>query len=172
VTRDQPIQYSHLHHVGDDGIDCRYCHTTVESAATAGMPSTEICMNCHSQLWGNATATEPIRVSWNTGKPINWTRVYDMPDFVYFNHSAHVNNGVGCATCHGNMDGMNLTWKAQPMSMETCIECHFNPAKYLRPRDQIFNLNYQPPSNQMALGQALVEEYHVQSLTSCSTCHR
>ena len=172
VARTQPVQFSHLHHVGDDGIDCRYCHTSVEVSSSAGIPSTEVCMNCHTQVWANSPYLEPVRQSWRTGQPITWERVHDLPDFVYFNHSIHVNKGVGCDTCHGQLEQMNGIWKNQPMSMEWCMECHFNPAKYVRPKDQVFNAHYQPPADQMALGNQLVQEYQIQSLISCSTCHR
>jgi hypothetical protein len=172
VAREQPVQFSHLHHVGDDGIDCRYCHTSVEVSAYAGMPSTQTCMNCHSQVWANSPYLQPVRESWQTGQPITWQRVHDMPDFVYFNHSIHVNKGVGCDTCHGELDRMNGIWKNEPMSMQWCMECHFNPAQYVRPRDQVFNLHYQQPADQMALGNQLVQEYQIESLISCSTCHR
>ena len=172
VARTQPVQFSHLHHVGDDGIDCRYCHLSVETSSFAGIPSTEVCMNCHTQVWANSPYLEPVRQSWQTGKPITWERVHDLPDFVYFNHSIHVAKGVGCDTCHGQLDRMNGIWKNQPMSMEWCMECHFNPAKYVRPKDQVFNASYQPPADQMALGNRLVQEYQIQSLISCSTCHR
>lgn len=172
VARTQPVQFSHLHHVGDDGIDCRYCHTSVEVSSSAGIPSTEVCMNCHTQVWANSPYLEPVRQSWRTGQPITWERVHDLPDFVYFNHSIHVAKGVGCDTCHGQLEQMNGIWKNQPMSMEWCMECHFNPAKYVRPKDQVFNARYQPPGDQMALGNQLVQEYQIQSLISCSTCHR
>ena len=172
VARTQPVQFSHLHHVGDDGIDCRYCHLSVETSSFAGIPSTEVCMNCHTQVWANSPYLEPVRQSWQSGKPITWERVHDLPDFVYFNHSIHVAKGVGCDTCHGQLDRMNGIWKNQPMSMEWCMQCHFNPAQYVRPKDQVFNANYQPPADQMALGNRLVQEYQIQSLISCSTCHR
>jgi len=172
VVREQPLQFSHRHHVGDDGIDCRYCHTSVETSAFAGIPATQVCMNCHTQIWANAPELEPVRASWRTGQSLFWNRVSDLPDFVYFNHSAHVNNGVGCVTCHGEVDRMNLMFKAQTLTMEFCIQCHTNPAKYVRPKDQVFNLHYEPPTDQLALGNQLVQDYHIQSLTSCSTCHR
>jgi hypothetical protein len=172
VAREQPVQFSHRHHVGDDGIDCRYCHTSVETSAFAGIPSTEICMNCHTQVWANAPALEPVRESWRTGMPIQWNRVSNIGDFAYFNHSIHVYKGVGCVTCHGEVDRMNLTFKTQSMQMEWCMDCHFNPAKYVRPREEVYNLHYQPPINQLALGNQLVQEYQIESLISCSTCHR
>src|SRR3954468_23715600 len=168
----QPIEFSHKHHVSDDGIDCRYCHTSVETSGFAGLPPTETCMTCHSKLWTNAPVLEPVRASFRSGESLQWTRVHDLPDFVYFNHSIHVNKGIGCATCHGRVDLMPLTFKVNTLYMQWCIECHRDPAKYVRPRDQVFNMAYQAPANQMELGRRLVAEYKVQSLTDCVTCHR
>ncbi len=172
VPREQPVPFSHEHHVGGLGIDCRYCHTTVETSSFANIPATKICMNCHSQMWAVAAELEPLRQSYRTGKSVQWTRVHDLPDFVYFDHSIHVNKGVGCSTCHGSVDHMPLTWQAEPLRMEWCLDCHRNPAKYVRPRDLVFDMSYKPPPDQLALGQKLVAENHIQSLTSCSTCHR
>ncbi len=172
VPREQPIPFSHEHHAGDLGIDCRYCHTTVEDSSFANIPATKICMNCHSQMWAVAPVLEPLRESLRTGRSIAWTRVHDLPDFVYFNHSIHVHNGIGCSTCHGRVDKMPITWQAEPLRMQWCLDCHRNPARYVRPRDQVFNMAYQPPRNQDVVGAELVKEYHIQSLTSCSTCHR
>ncbi len=129
-------------------------------------------MTCHSQIWTNAAILEPVRASWRTGQPLQWTRIYDLPDFVYFNHSIHVNKGVGCSTCHGRVDQMPLTYKANTLYMQWCIECHRDPAKYIRPRNQVFNMAYQYPSNQKQLGTRLMAENKVQSLTDCVTCHR
>jgi hypothetical protein len=175
VAKQQPVQFSHKHHVGDDGIDCRYCHTTVERTASAGMPATKTCMNCHSQLFANVPFLEPIRESWRTEKPIQWTRVHDLPDFVYFNHSIHVNKGVGCATCHGRIDLMPSVWQVKSLQMEWCLECHRAPERFVRPKDQVFNMEWEPPANQVEEGKKLVQAYHIQNpnvLTSCSTCHR
>src|ERR1700722_9598735 len=172
VALAQPVPFSHKHHVGDDGLDCRYCHTSVEPSVFAGPPPTETCMTCHSQIWTNAAMLEPVRESFRTGKSLEWTRVHDLPDFVYFNHSIHINKGVGCATCHGRVDQMPLMYKENTLYMNWCITCHRNPEKYVRPRDQVFNMAYQPPANQEELGKKLVEEYHIQSLTDCYTCHR
>lgn len=172
---EQPVQFSHKHHVGDDGIDCRYCHTSVEKAASAGIPSTKICMNCHSQLWNTTEYLEPVRASWKTGKPIKWTRVHDLPDFVYFNHSIHVNNGVGCATCHGRVDHMPLVTQVSSLQMEWCLDCHRQPEKYLRPQSEVFNMAWEPPADQIEQGKRLAKEYNISTvdvLTSCSTCHR
>jgi len=172
VPREQPVPFSHEHHVGGLGIDCRYCHTTVETSSFANIPATKVCMNCHSQMWAASPTLEPVRESYRTGKSIEWTRVNDLPDFVYFNHSIHVHAGVGCSTCHGRVDKMPLTWQAQPLTMEWCLDCHRHPERYVRPRDRVFSMNYAPPADQIALGSRLVKTYHLHSLTSCSTCHR
>ncbi|MDP8980289.1 MAG: cytochrome c family protein [Acidobacteriota bacterium] len=172
VVKDQPVPFSHKHHAGDDGIDCRYCHTSVENSSFAGLPATEICMSCHSQIWSNAAILEPVRTSWRTGESLSWTRVHDLPDFVYFNHSIHVSKGIGCSTCHGRVDQMPLMYKANTLYMNWCVECHRDPAKNVRPKDQVFNMAYQKPANQEELGRKLVQEYHIQSLTDCNTCHR
>src|ERR1043165_7937100 len=132
----QPVPFSHKHHVGDDGIDCRYCHTTVETSSYAGSPSTQTCMNCHSQIWSDSPMLEPVRASYRTGEPLRWTRVHNLPEFVYFDHSIHVNKGVGCATCHGRVDQMPLTYQVASLQMEWCLECHQNPAHYVRPRSE------------------------------------
>jgi len=172
VSPDQPVPFSHKHHVGDDGIDCRYCHTSVENSSFAGIPATEVCMSCHSQIWSNASILEPVRASYRTGQSLSWTRVHDLPDFVYFNHSIHVNKGIGCSTCHGRIDQMALTYKVNTLFMNWCLNCHRGPEQYIRPRDQVFNMAYQPPPNQLELGRKLVAEYKVQKLTDCWTCHR
>ena len=172
VPREQPVPFSHEHHVGGLGIDCRYCHTTVEYSSFANVPATKICMNCHSQMWASSPTLEPVRESYRTGRSIEWTRVNDLPDFVYFNHSIHVHKGIGCTECHGRVDKMPLTWQAQPLTMQWCLNCHRHPERYVRPRDQVFSMDYAPPRDQIALGARLVREYHIQSLTSCSTCHR
>jgi hypothetical protein len=172
VPREQPVPFSHEHHAGDLGIDCRYCHTTVETSSFANLPATKICMNCHSQMWAVAPELEPVRESYRTGKSIQWTRVHDLPDFVYFDHSIHIHKGVGCSTCHGRVDQMPLTWQAEPLRMQWCLDCHRNPAQYVRPLDRVFDMSYTPPPDQLALGRKLVAENHIQSLTSCSTCHR
>ena len=172
TVREQPIQFSHQHHVGGIGIDCRYCHTTVEQAASAGIPPTKTCMNCHAQIWADSPFLEPVRESFRTGEPLRWIRVHDLPDFAYFNHSVHVKQGVGCATCHGRVDRMPLMWQEASLQMEWCLDCHRNPEKYVRPRDAVFQMDYQPPANQLELGARLVKEYGIQSLTSCSVCHR
>jgi hypothetical protein len=175
VAREQPVQFSHRHHVGDDGIDCRYCHQTVEKTATAGMPSTKTCMNCHSQLFANVPYLEIVRESWRSGKPIEWQRVHDLPDFSYFNHSIHVNKGVGCSTCHGRVDLMPLMWNTQSLQMEWCLSCHRSPEKVLREQKDITNMEWVAPPDQDVKGKELAKKYNIQStevLTSCSTCHR
>jgi hypothetical protein len=169
---DQPIQFSHLHHVGDDGIDCRYCHTSVESSSFAGIPPTKTCMNCHSQIWSNAPILEPVRASFRDDRPLRWVRVHDLPDFVYFNHSIHVKKGMGCETCHGRVDDMPLMLQESSLLMEWCLNCHRAPEQFVRPRDQVFTMGYRPAVPQSVIGPQLVKEYGIQSLTSCSTCHR
>lgn len=171
---DQPVPFSHKHHVGDDGVDCRYCHTGVENSAFANVPPTETCMTCHSQLFKDAPVLQPVRDSWQTGAPIKWQRVHDLPDYVYFDHSIHVAKGVGCATCHGQVNEMPLTFKTQSLYMRWCLDCHRNPEKFLRPKSEVVNMNYRPPADQIALGQRLVRQnnVHKNGLTDCYTCHR
>jgi Cytochrome c7 and related cytochrome c len=172
---EQPIQFSHAHHVGGMGIDCRYCHTSVEESAFANIPPTKTCMNCHSQIWSAAPILEPVRASFRENKPLNWTRVHDLPDFVYFNHSIHVKQGIGCDTCHGPVDRMPLMYQEASLQMSWCLDCHRNPAKYIRPRDQVFNMRWRRPAGDPEFGTRLVKEYgiaSVEQLTSCSTCHR
>jgi len=169
---EQPLQFSHLHHVGDDGIDCRYCHTSVETSSFAGIPPTKTCMNCHSQIWSNAPILEPVRASFREDRPLRWIRVHDLPDFVYFNHSIHVKKGMGCETCHGRVDEMPLMLQENSLLMEWCLACHRAPEQFVRPRDQVFTMGYRPPVPQSVIGPQLVKEYGIQSLTSCSTCHR
>ncbi len=188
VRRPQPVPFSHQHHVAGLGIDCRYCHTSVETSSFAGIPPTKTCMNCHSQIWTNAPLLEPVRESYKTGKSLVWTRVNDLPDFAYFNHSIHINKGVGCNTCHGPVDRMPLMYNYASLQMEWCLDCHRGPEKYLRPRDQVFNMRYEQPTgskpvevdgkeytDQLALGTDLVKKYKLRTvtdITSCSTCHR
>jgi hypothetical protein len=169
---EQPVQFSHKHHVGDDGLDCRYCHTSVETSSFAGMPATQICMNCHTQIWSTSPALAPVRESFANNTPIQWNRVNSLPDFVYFNHSIHISKGFGCTTCHGRLDQMPLTAKTASLQMEWCLNCHRNPAAYIRPRELVFSMDYQPPIDQMALGQSLVREYNVQVKIDCMVCHR
>ena len=172
VERQQPVQFSHKHHVAGLGIDCRYCHTSVEDSSFAGLPPTKTCMACHSQVWKEAPILEPVRESYRTDRPIEWLRVHDLPDFAYFDHSVHVKKGVGCEECHGRVDQMPLMWQEASLTMEWCLDCHRQPERYLRPRDQVFNASYEPPADQLALGHALAQEYGIHTRTSCSTCHR
>ena len=169
---EQPIQFSHRHHVLDDGIDCRYCHTSVETSAFAGIPPTKTCMNCHSQIWTQAPILEPVRASFRDDRPLRWIRVHDLPAFVYFNHSVHVKKGVGCETCHGRIDEMPLTLQQSSLQMEWCLACHRNPENFVRPRSEIFTMGYRPPVPQSVIGPRLVQEYGIRASTNCSTCHR
>ena len=169
----QPIPFSHKHHVGDVGIDCRYCHTTVETSAFAGMPSTGICLSCHSQLFAQAALLAPLRRSAASGQPITWNRVHKLPDFVYFNHSIHVAKGVACSECHGRIDQMPLTWRTSPLQMQWCLACHRDPAPHLHPKDQVFTMGLTPPTK--AEADMLARAMKLQSerrMTDCSTCHR
>lgn len=171
---DQPVPFSHKHHAGDLGLDCRYCHTGVESSAVAGLPPTETCMTCHSQIWTNAAMLAPVRLSLAENKPLRWNAVNTLPDYVYFDHSVHIAAGVGCSTCHGDVDKMPLMMKAKPLTMEWCLNCHREPERYLRPRNQIFNMNWAPPPNQLAIGRKLLAKRKIEKthLTNCSVCHR
>ena len=173
--KQQPVQFSHKHHVGDDGIDCRYCHTSVETSYSAGIPPTQTCMNCHSQLWSDAPYLEPIRESYRTGKPIEWERVHDLPEFAYFNHSIHIAKGVGCSTCHGQIDNMPAVFQENTLQMEWCLACHREPEKYIRPKSEIYNMQWD--GNDLSANERLQlkADYKIRSqemLTSCSTCHR
>lgn len=175
---EQPIPFSHKHHVGGLGIDCRYCHTSVEKSAFAGFPPTHTCMSCHSQLWTQSEMLEPVRQSYKTGFPLHWVRVNRLPDYVYFNHAIHVNKGVGCATCHGKVNEMPITWRTRTFYMADCLSCHRNPGPNLRPKSEIFNLNWSAPSDPNArteLQHRLVQEYNIKParrLIDCYVCHR
>jgi hypothetical protein len=174
-ARTQPVPFSHEHHVSGLGIDCRYCHTSVESSNFAGIPATRTCMSCHSQIWTNAQLLEPVRESWRTGTPIAWNRVHNLPDFVYFHHDIHVQKGIGCSTCHGRVDRMPLVFQTASLQMAWCLDCHRQPEQFLRPRERIFEMDYQPPPDQMKLGRALSTQYHLlppQLMENCSLCHR
>ena len=178
VARKQPVPFSHKHHVTGVGLDCRYCHTSVEESSFANIPPVETCMTCHSQIWTESPLLEPIRESYRTGNPIEWVRVHDLPDFVYFNHSIHVHKGIGCQTCHGQVDQMPLMWKVNTLNMEWCLECHREPEKYVRPREEVFNMVWTPMDerghavSQALLGAQLVQDYDINPSTDCSTCHR
>ena len=177
VAREQPVPFSHKHHVQGIGIDCRFCHAEVEESSFAGIPATKTCMGCHLQIWKDAPVLEPVRESYRTDRSIEWTRVHDLPDFVYFDHSIHVAKGVGCESCHGRVDEMPLTWREHSLNMEWCLACHRDPAAYLRPKDKLFAMGWDPekedpPVSQRELGEKLMVQNQVKSLTNCSTCHR
>lgn len=185
VSVPQVVPFSHEHHVSGLGLDCRYCHTSVENSSFAGIPPTHTCMGCHSQVWTDAPILEPVRSSWRTETPLQWNRVNDVADFVYFNHGIHVQKGIGCATCHGRVDQMPLMRKAHSLSMSWCVNCHRDPSQYIRPKDKAFDMAWEPgqggesaPEEERApqsqLGPELVKKYdvNVQQLTNCSVCHR
>ena len=175
VPQEQPIPFSHEHHVGGLGIDCRYCHQTVEESSFAGMPPTETCMHCHKQIWSASPVLEPVRASFRTGQPLHWNRVYDLAGFAYFDHSIHVRKGVGCASCHGRVDEMPLVWRTGTLHMQWCLDCHRAPWRHLRPREHVFDLAWQPDEDQETLGRRLMTEYDVKGpgqITGCYTCHR
>lgn len=171
---EQPIPFSHEHHVRGLGIDCRYCHTSAEESAFAGIPPIHTCMTCHSQIWKDSPILEPLRESYRSGVPVRWTRVHDLPEFVFFNHSVHVNKGIGCASCHGQVDRMPLTWQVETLHMRWCLDCHRAPEKQLRPRAAIYDMNWQPPADQAVQGAALKKDYAINTtrLTDCVMCHR
>lgn len=172
VARPQPVPFSHAHHAGDLGFDCRFCHTSVEDGAIAGIPPSKTCMKCHSQIWADSPMLEPVRSSFAEGDPIEWTRVHDLPDFAYFDHSAHVAKGVGCVSCHGRVDEMPLMWKVHTLHMDWCLDCHREPEPHLRPRDRVFDMAWQPDGDPRSLGAQLAAQYGVRPLTDCTTCHR
>ena len=171
---EQNVPFSHEHHVNGLGIGCAYCHTSAEKSSFAGIPPTHTCMTCHSQIWNTSPMLQPVRTSYQTQKPLEWVRVHDLPDFVYFNHSIHVAKGVGCQTCHGQVDNMPLTWRTNTLQMKWCLDCHREPEKYLRPKEEVYSMTYQQPDDQLTLGASLVEKYHIKKkqLTDCSICHR
>jgi hypothetical protein len=171
---EQPVPFSHKHHVSEVGLDCRYCHTSVESSNFAGIPPTTTCMTCHSQLFRTVPMLAPVRRSLAQDQPLHWKRLHQLPDFVYFNHSIHVLKGVGCETCHGPVDEMQLTYRAEPLTMRWCLRCHRAPERYLRPRDHVFDMDWKPQQDQLTLGRELVTRYgiHTDRLTDCSVCHR
>ena len=167
LAPEQPIGFSHRHHVAEVGLDCRYCHATVETGASAGMPASSVCLTCHSQLYADSDMLEPLRQSYRDGQPLRWQRVYRVPDYVYFNHSIHVSKGVSCVECHGRVDQMALVQLQQPLTMEWCLNCHKDPGSHLRSQEKIFDLS----SPRQA---GLQEHYQIrkQGLTDCSVCHR
>jgi hypothetical protein len=168
----QPVPYSHALHAGQLGIDCRYCHNTVEQGAHAAIPATATCMNCHERVWTNSARLAPVRESLTTGKPIEWLKVHDLPDYVYFNHSAHVTRGVGCVTCHGRVDEMEEVYQKEPLSMSWCLDCHRRPEASLRPSEEVTNMTWKAPGDPVEFGKALREKNHLNPSTDCSTCHR
>jgi Cytochrome c7 and related cytochrome c/Class III cytochrome C family len=188
IKLQQPVPFSHRHHAGELGIDCRYCHTSVEKSSFAGVPPTQTCMSCHSQIWTNASMLEPVRASYRDDTSLAWQRVNALPDFVYFDHSIHVAKGIGCTSCHGQIAAMPLTERAGTLYMSWCLDCHRAPEENLRPKSEVFNPYYEQPAtthpvrfegvrytDQVTLGRRLLKEYNVQplrTLESCSTCHR
>jgi hypothetical protein len=175
IAANQPVPFSHAHHAGELGIDCRYCHTTVETQATAGIPPTYTCMTCHSQIWTGAPMLAPVRDSLAGNSPLHWVRLNRLPDYVYFNHSIHLAKGIGCSSCHGPVDQMQLTYRVSAFKMSFCVNCHRNPAESVRPPEQVWNMEWHPPADQAAIGKRLVARYHIRPaalLTDCSICHR
>ncbi len=174
MNRTQPVPFSHKHHVGGLGLDCRYCHTGVETSPVAGVPPSETCMTCHSQLWTNARMLAPVRESLAQGTPMRWQRVHDLPGYVYFDHAIHIAKGVGCTTCHGQVDQMPLMRQTAPLTMEWCLSCHRESERHLRPADQIFATDWKPAADQLEQGRKLIKTYHIDKshLTDCSVCHR
>jgi menaquinone reductase, multiheme cytochrome c subunit len=168
----QPVPYSHALHVGQLGMDCRYCHTGVEVAPAAAIPPTQTCMNCHSKVRASSEKLIPVRESYATGMPVPWIRVHDLPDYVYFDHSAHVRRGVGCVSCHGRIDTMEVVFQAEPLSMGWCLECHRSPENHLRPVEFVTKLDWVPEEDQLALGMRLRESNNINPPTDCNTCHR
>lgn len=191
VAVEQPIAFSHEYHVGLLEIDCRYCHSTVDQASFAGMPATATCLGCHEHVWTGLSEIQPLKSSAETGIPIAWRRVHDVPDYAFFDHGIHVQKGVACVTCHGRVDRMPQVWKTQTLSMQWCLECHREPERYVRPREFVFDLEWEVPSDRGGfaalaeqlelqsvprdaehLGRMLVERYDIQRYTSCSNCHQ
>lgn len=181
VIRAQPVEFSHQHHVAGLGIDCRYCHLHAETRATAGIPATEICMNCHAVIWSDSPKLEPVRESFQTGRSISWTRIADLPDFVRFDHSVHVQKGVACVICHGNMAQMPLAWREHAMTMRWCLDCHRSPEAHVGPRSAVFRSHRDlrmdatattdHPSTDDVAPAHLIAAYQVRSTTDCSACH-
>ncbi len=168
----QPVAYSHRVHVGEIGMDCRYCHTTVETASFAAIPPTQTCMNCHAMIRKDSEKMAPVRESYATGQPLRWKRVHDLPDYAYFSHQAHVTRGVGCVSCHGRVDRMEEVWQEKPLNMGFCLDCHRNPEPHLRPLDAVTSMDWVPDEDPETLGARLREEMRVNPSTDCSTCHR
>lgn len=167
----QPVPYSHAQHAGNLGIDCRYCHTAVEHGAAATLPPTQTCMNCHATIRSDSPKMIKVKESHATGMPIEWIRVHDLPDYVYFDHSAHVRRGVGCVSCHGRVDKMDVVYQVKPLSMGWCLDCHRNPDPHLRPQEYITSMDW-APEDPVAVGRRIREENNIRPSTDCSTCHR
>jgi len=172
VAREQPVPFSHKHHVAGLGIDCRFCHVSVEDAAFAGIPPTKTCMSCHSVVWKDAAILEAVRASYRDDRSIEWIRVHDLPDFAYFDHSIHLKKGMGCSTCHGRVDEMPLMWRTETLNMDWCLGCHRDPVQHVRPRSKLFDPAFDPTTQPLAEREALAAEYGLRSLTDCWTCHR
>ncbi len=175
IDYDQPVQFDHRHHNWEQGIDCRYCHTSVETSANAGIPSTSVCVGCHAQVWNKSPRLEPVRKAFFSEKPIDWVKVHDLPDFVYFNHSIHVGKGVGCVSCHGRVDQMAAISQGAPLTMRWCLDCHRDPGPNLRPKEEVTSMTWQPPSGHdeaKKLADELLVKNEVHPRTSCDTCHR
>lgn len=175
IIPEQPVPFSHKHHVQGLGIDCRYCHTSVDSSSFAGLPDTHTCMTCHSQIWTNAAMLAPVRNAYESGKPISWTRVNRLPDYVFFDHSIHLSKGIGCTECHGRVDEMPMTRAVHSFQMRWCLDCHGDPERSVRPREAVFQMDWRPPPSSSAereLRRWLAREYHVRPRVSCYTCHR
>jgi hypothetical protein len=168
---EQPIAYSHRLHAGELGIDCRYCHVGVEKSPVAMVPTAETCMNCHTAILPDSPEILKVKEAYLTGKPIEWERIHRLPEYAYFDHSIHVNSGIGCESCHGRIDQMEVVYQEKPLSMGWCLDCHRNPEDNVRPKDQITTMGWSP-EDQTALGLQLVEEYHLNPTTNCSGCHR
>lgn len=174
VAKQQPVPFSHRQHVGELGLDCRYCHSSVTRSDFAGIPSTETCMGCHRDVAPEVPSLELVRASYENDQPVEWIRVHDLPDFVYFNHGIHVNKGIGCETCHGRVDQMPVVGKVQTLYMAWCLECHRQPEHFVRPRHEVFTMGWDPLNDQVTSGQQLIAEYGIEKaqLTDCSICHR
>ena len=174
ITLNQPVPFSHVHHVGDFGLDCRYCHTGVETSPIAGVPPTHVCMTCHAQLYTQTAMLAPVRESLTDDRPIHWNKVNKLPDYVYFDHSIHIAKGVGCSTCHGAVDHMPLMRQAAPLTMGWCLNCHRDPTPYLRPQAAVFDPEWTAPADQAEQGRKLLVKYLIDNhhLTDCSVCHR
>ncbi len=169
---EQPVEYSHKLHAGDLGMDCRYCHTSVEFSEEAIIPPTQTCMNCHTLIRTESEKLLPVRESWATGDPIQWVRVHNLPDFAYFRHSAHIKAGVGCESCHGNVAAMEVVEQKEPLSMSWCIDCHRNPEPFIRPPGDITKMNWTPPANQLEFARKVIDEKKIKPPVDCSGCHR